>query len=152
MKPMCRFHALHGFAACERGNALLDLGLVAMLLTGAVIGLLEYAAVTTQSSKLSNAARAAVEHAMKDPADTAGITNVAIRSGDLTSATLTVTVNQFCECPGSGTAACTDTCANGELSNAYVTVGLSQPAESFLQESGVMPDVTLQRTATMRMR
>ena len=143
---------LRRFAACERGNTLVDLGLVAMLLTGTVTGLLEYAAVTTQSSKLSNAARTAVEYAMKNPADVTGITNVAVRSGNLDPATLTVAVNQICECPGAGAVPCTDTCSDGSVNNAFVRVDLSQPAEGFLQGSSVIPSLTLDRAATMRLR
>ena len=152
MRIQAAIRTIRGFAACERGNVLIELGLVATLLTATVMGMAEYAAVSSQSSKLSNAARAAVERAMKDPADITGITDVAVKSGNLTAATLTVAVNQFCECADTGTAACTDTCADGDLSNMFITVSLSQPAESFLQGSSVMPNFTLDRAATMRVR
>lgn len=152
MTERAALQRLRNFAVCERGNALLELGLVATLLTGTAIGLLEYGAVSGQASSLSAAARAAVEYAMKYPTDVTGITSVAAKSGEMDPATLTVAVNQFCECPGQGAVACTDVCADGSVNNAYVTVGLSQPAESWLQGSGFIPSFTLDRAATMRMR
>jgi len=152
MKPVNAFKAIHEFVACERGNVLVELGLVASLLMATILGLFEFAAVTSQSSRLSSAARIAVEHAAKDPSNETSIRNVAIRSGGLIDATLTVDVNTFCECPGSGSAGCADTCSDGTLSNMFVAVSLSQPAESLMQGGGLMKNFTLDQTATMRMR
>ncbi|HEX9696595.1 MAG TPA: TadE/TadG family type IV pilus assembly protein [Actinomycetota bacterium] len=140
------------FVACERGNVLVELGLVSTLLTTTVLGLFELGAVTSQSIRLSNAARAAVEFATKFPGDEAAIAEVAVESGNLSPETLSVVVNQFCECPGTGAANCADTCSDGSLSNMFVTIVLSQPAESFLEASGVMPDFTLESAATLRVR
>lgn len=144
--------AVQGVIACERGNMLVELGFGAALLAIAVLGLFEYAAVTNQSIEISNAARAAVEYAVQDPSDTAGITDAAVKSGDLTAETLTVDVSQFCECPDAGAVACADTCADGSLNNSFVTVTLSQPAESILQSSGFMGGMTLEGSATLRTR
>jgi len=152
MRSVKSANAVQRFVACERGNVLVELGLVASLLMATVLGLFEFAAVTSQSSKLSSAARIAVEHAVKDPSDVTGIRNVAVQSGSLVDATLSVDVNMFCECPGSGSAGCADTCIDGTLSNMFVAVSLSQPAETLMQGGGLLKDLTLAQTATMRMR
>lgn len=143
---------LRRFAQCQKGNVLVEFGLVATLLMGTVVGAMEFTAVMGQTTKISNAARAAAEHAMKDPAATTEITNVAVRSGNLDPATLNVTVNTFCECPGIGSVPCGDTCAGGITNYSYVTVSLSQPAQSFFQGHGFLTGVTVARSATMQMR
>lgn len=152
MKQSRLVAAIRHFVACERANGIVELGLVSALLMASVFGLVEFAAVTGQSIKLSNAARAAVEYATGDPTDITGITNVAVRSGDLNSATLTVAVSQFCECPGVGSAGCGDVCSDGSPSSMYVTVSLTQPAESYIEGNSLLADVTLDRAATMRIR
>ena len=152
MKPARAFPAIHGLIACERGNMLVELGFAASLLAVTILGLVEYAAVTNQSIKISNAARAAVEYAVHNPSDTPGITDAAVKSGDLAAATLSVAVNQFCECPDTGAVECADTCADGSVNNSFVTVTLSQPAESFLEAGGIMAGRTLQGSATLRTR
>ena len=153
MKPMRIPATIGRLLACERGTMFLELGIIATLLTTTALGLAEYAAVSGQAGKLSNAARAGVEYAMKHPADTTGITNVAVQSGNLNAATLTLSTNQFCECPDtSGSVDCTIACSSGELPDLFVTVNLSQPAEGFFHGSGMVPDFTLERSATMRVR
>jgi Flp pilus assembly protein TadG len=152
MKPMCNSKPITRFAFCESGNVVVEFGLVASLLMITALGTLEFAAVMSQTSKMSNAARAAVERAIHDPTDITGITNVAVRSGNLNSGTLNVTSTQFCECPGVGSVPCTDTCAGGSMNNAFITVNLSQPAESYMQESSFLDGITLVRSATVRLR
>ena len=152
MKPMCNFKAITRFAFCERGSAAVELGFVAILIMTTLLGALEFSAVLSQSNKLSNAARAAVERAITDPTDITGITNVAVRSGNLDSGTLDVTVNQICECPGYGSVPCSDTCAGGITNSSFITVNLSQPAESYIQDQGYLNSITLNSSATLRSR
>ncbi|MBT5048901.1 MAG: pilus assembly protein [Rhodospirillaceae bacterium] len=140
------------FASCESGNVLVEFGMVAMLLMGTVVGAIEFTAVMTQNTKLSNAARAAVEHAMKDPAAVTEIADVAVKSGNLDSNTLNVAVSTFCECPGVGAVGCGDTCSGGETNNSFVTVNLTQPAESYFHGSGFLTSFSLAKSATLRMR
>ena len=74
---------LDRFGASRDGNVLVEFGFVAALLMATAVGAIEFTAVMSQITKISNAARAAVEHAMKDPEALTEITNVAVRSGDL---------------------------------------------------------------------
>lgn len=140
------------FSSCENGNVLLEFGFIATVLLGALVGVVEFMAVMSQTTKVTNAARAAVQHAMRDPDDVTGITSVAAKSGGLDSASLTVTVDQFCECPGVGSVPCGDTCAGGETNYGYVTVNVSQPAMSYIHGNGLLGGVVIDRSATMRTR
>lgn len=152
MKPRCIFKGLTRFAFCESGMASVEVGFIAIVIVTTLLGALEFSAVLSQSNKMSSAARAAVERAIVDPADISGITSVAVRSGNLDPGTLNVTVNQFCECPEFGPVPCTDTCMGGETNNSFVTVNLSQPAESYIQEQGFLNGLTLNSSATLRLR
>jgi len=152
MKPVCNLREITRFAFCETGSVAVEFGFVAVVIMATLLGALEFTAVLNQSNKMSNAARAAVERAIVDPDDITGITNVAVRSGNLASGTLNVTVNQFCECPGDGQVPCTDTCTGGITNNSFVTVNLSQPAESYFEGPGFLNGLTLNRSATLRLR
>ena len=140
------------FASCRDGNVLVEFGFIAMLLMATVVGAIEFTAVMSQTTKISNAARAAVEYAMKDPAAITEITNVAVRSGNLDPATLSVAVNTFCECPGVGSVPCGDTCSGGITNYSYVTVNLSQPAQSYFHGAGFLDSFNVGRSATMQLR
>jgi Flp pilus assembly protein TadG len=143
---------LNRFVQARDGNVLVEFGFIAMLLMGTVVGALEFVAVMSQTTKISNAARAAVEHAMKDPAALTEITSVAVRSGNLNPGTLNVTVNTFCECPGVGSVPCGDTCTGGITNYSYVTVNLSQPAQSYFHGSGFLGSFNIAKSATMQLR
>ncbi len=149
---MAKARLINRFKSCEKGNVLVEFGLVATLMMSTVLGAVEYASVMDQTSKMSNAARSAVEKAMEDPADITAITEVAKKSGDLDGSVLSVSVNTFCECPGGIPITCTDTCAGGVTNSSYVSVSLSQPVQSIVQGSSLLDGYTLSRSATMRLR
>lgn len=152
MMQMWKLKVLNRFVSCRSGNVLVEFGFIAMLVMATIVGAIEFTGVMSQTTKIANAARAAVEQAMKDPAAVTDITNVAVRSGNLDPATLSVTVNTFCECPGVGSVPCGDVCSGGITNYSYVTVNLSQPAQSYFQGAGFLGSFTVGKSATMQLR
>jgi len=151
MSTASRLSMFRSLAGCRRGAIAVELGLVAPVLATLVLGMFEYYGATKHAMQLANAARAGAEYAMSYPSDSAGIEQVVLGAGQLSSEGLTIAVNQVCECPNGIAVSCTDTCS-GNLSNVYIQVALSQPARSILSSSGVMPGYTLSTSATMRVR
>lgn len=139
------------FIRNEDGGALVDLGLILSATTVVVIGLAETAAISSQSSRMSNATRAAVEQAIKDPSDVTAIKNVAARTGNFDPTTLSVAVGAICECPGPVQVICTATCSDGSTNSMYISVDITKQSQSYIP-GGMMPTFTLNRGATMRVR
>jgi Flp pilus assembly protein TadG len=145
-------HSVKNFAQSEDGVATIELAAVVGVLGALAVGMFEFASAIHQHIQLQQAARAGVEFAMKYPSDTAGIEQAVIGATGNSSPGLSVAVAQFCECPDGTSIACTDTCAASVLPNTFIQVALTQPALGLLSESGLLPGITLEAAATMRVR
>lgn len=143
---------LRSMIKCRRGAIAVEFALIAPILAAMTIGLFEYFGATKQAMQLENAARAGAQYAMSYPTDGPGIQQAILGSGYVSSDGLSITVNQICECPDGTSVSCTGTCTSGALSNVYMQVSLSQPAQSILVASGVMSDYTVNGSAIMRVR
>ena len=146
------FRVFPALFACVRGAIAVELGLLAPIIGTIALGMFEFTGAIEQSMELTNAARAGVEYATKYPTDTAGIQNAVIASGTISPTDLSITVNQFCECPDSAPIACTDTCAGGIQNDIFMRVALAQPAKSLLASTGLLPGRSVNASATLRLR
>ena len=138
--------------ACARGSIAVELGLLAPVAAVILIGLFEFTGAYEQGMDLATAARAGAEYAITYPNDATGIKNAAIASGTISPTNLTVTVNQYCECPDGTSIGCTNTCTGGVQNDVYMQVALSQPAKSLMTSTGLMSGRTVSASATLRMR
>lgn len=143
---------LRALLACERGNITIEFALISFVFLAMLFGLFEYGARIHQTMQLSQAARAGVEYAMTYPSDNAGIQATVTNSTAMDTASMTVAVDQFCECPDGSPAGCSDTCSPGQLSNAYIRVTASQPPKAPLYASGFLSGSPIQASAVMRVR
>jgi Flp pilus assembly protein TadG len=149
MTPSAQACPIRRFGASEDGIVGVELALIAALLSVVMLGMIEVTSALHQNVQLQQAARAGAEFAIKYPSDTAGIEQAVLGATGDSSAGLSVTVTQFCECPDGTSVSCTDTCS-GSTPDTFMRVDLSQPASQMLSPTGLMPGVTLHASATMR--
>src|SRR3954467_9483667 len=106
---------VHGVAAVE-------LALVSSVLVFLLTGLLDFGMVVYNNMSLESAARAAVQYAVKNPTDAAGIKQVVQQSTAVDPSTVTVTNAMTCQCPDGTSVSCSGSCGAGKLMLIYVSV------------------------------
>lgn len=149
MMTLTQAPGLGRFVRSEEGIVGVELAAVAAALSIVLLGMIEVTSALHQNVQLQQAARAGAEFAIKYPSDTAGIEQAVVGATGNSSAGLTVTVTQFCECPDGTSVSCTDTCS-GVSPDTFMRVDLAQPASQMLSATGLMSGTTLHASATMR--
>jgi Flp pilus assembly protein TadG len=142
------------YLADRRGNAAIELALLAPPLTLMLVGTADYGLGLYRQMQVQNAAQAGAEYALKN-----GFSPTAI-GGAVTSATpLGVSASpapvESCGCP-TGTAissaTCNSTCANGQKAGVYVTVGAQTTYTTIIPYPGIPNSYTLTASSTVRIQ
>lgn len=136
----------------QNGNFVVEFALflpvlVAMMAIGFDFGMAIY-----DSMSLKEAARAGVQYAIKNPADTAGLTQVVADASGIDAANLTVTSTEFCQCANGASVACGTSCADGSATETYMTVLAQEPYATLLPYPLSLAPLSLHGTATLRIR
>ena len=108
----------------SRASAAVEMALIAPVLIGLVVGIIDYAVYVTDHMRLSKGVASAVQFAMYNSDNDEGIRNVAYTASKFTSSQASVDVKRFCECPKSGSVSCSDTCAGDDHMKIFVSVGM----------------------------
>jgi Flp pilus assembly protein TadG len=118
---------LHCLAADRTGLAMVEFGLGAALLLGALSPLVDLGLAYSQQIKLQNAAEAGAQYASLNPWSNAAASNIqsAVNNATAQSLTWTTTPNEFCGCPNSAGTQITNT---GSPPCSGTPSGCSEPA------------------------
>jgi Flp pilus assembly protein TadG len=138
------------FAKARDGNVVVEFALIAPILLLMLAILFDFGMAVYDSMSLKQAARAGAQYAMRNPSDTAGIQQVVSNASDVMSEHLTVTTNQFCQCPDGTSADCGTTCVGGGALETYVTVAVTEPFATLLPYPASVVSLNLQGAATLR--
>ena len=111
--------------ANERGSIAIEMGIVMSVIAVMIIGAFELAMILFEQMQLEKATQSAAHHSLlgqNEANDADAIIAIFEREvGDTVG--LTVSVNNYCDCPGEGEVACTTgSCADGSIPAVYMHV------------------------------
>lgn len=138
----------------EEGVAAIEFGIVGMMLTLLLLGLIDFGMGYWEQIEVGNAARAGAEYAIFNGWDLSGITTAVTSATSLGSVAATPAPTQSCGCPsasaGITAATCGSSCAGGGTAGIYVTVNAQASYTPIFPFSGFANAVTLTASTTVR--
>lgn len=138
----------------RRGNAAIELALLAAPLVLMTVGTADYGFAVYQQMEVQNAAQAGAEYARKHGFSTSGITN-AVAAATPLQVTATPAPAESCGCPSGTTispATCGSTCAGAQAAGVYVTVGAQAVYTTIVPYPGIPSSFTLAASSTVRIQ
>ena len=145
------------FRVCARGSVAVELALLAPVLAGVLIGIVDIGTYINQKMQLQSAARAGAQYAIQSDGnaeDTAGIFDVVAAASNM-DAGFTVTSVAFCGCADGtettvSTTGCGGTCAGGDSPALSVRVTVSNTFTPIFPYPGLPDSVDLQGQTSLR--
>lgn len=137
-----------------RGNAAIELALLAPPLMLLVVGTVDYGLAVYDQIEVQNAAQAGAEYALKHGYSTTGISGAMSAATPLTISAVPAPA-QSCGCPSGTTltpTACGNNCASGLTAGTYVTVNAQTTYTTILPYPGVPNSYTLAASSTVRIQ
>jgi len=137
----------------DKGTATVEFAIVLPLLIGMLLGTLDFGRVFYDAITLANATRAGAQYGSLRTSmsgDIQGMRGTA-EADAIDLAGVSITAEQFCECPGGSPIACNADCF-GEKSRVYVRVVGEKTFETLFPYPGIPQTVILRREAVMRAR
>jgi hypothetical protein len=108
------------FARSTSATSAIEFGLIAPVLTAAVIGLSDASTIGIGTSKMQSAVRASIQYAMNGGADLDVAKTQGLQAWAGKPADGTMTVTQVCYC-GGGAGTCGVVCGDGNVPSRYIT-------------------------------
>ncbi|HLI13336.1 MAG TPA: TadE/TadG family type IV pilus assembly protein [Alphaproteobacteria bacterium] len=137
----------------EGGTAIVELALVAPVLTLLMCGTWDFGNALFQAERLQSAAKAGAQYGIQSPTtatDYAGMISAARNDASDTSNSLTVTAAQVCQCPGGTAVSCSGTCAGNAAPNIYVQVKVSESYSTLFSYPFIGNPLSLSSQVMMR--
>lgn len=141
---------LRRLASNAAGNVMVEMAVATPVLVTLMVGVFDFGSAGYTLTALRSAARAGAEYVSRT-GDTAGVTTVVKNSADL-DATTTVTPSTFCECQGGAAATCGTNCPDGNGAYEFVSIVVRGPYKTIIPYPFLPHDMTLQASATLRMK
>ncbi len=117
-------------ASNERGNSVVELGLVAPLFAAFLIGMVDISRAVAERLRLEQAAQRSIERLMQGQEASATFANLQSDAETAAGSGSTATVTPRLECDGSitasGTAYFTSSCTSGQTKARYVEVSITR--------------------------
>ncbi len=115
-------------ASSRRGAAAVEFALMATVIAAMLTGIANYGMAQFDKMELESAARAGAQMALKDRTDTTAIENAAVNATNLSITTNDVSTSESYNCNDETTITnpSTDTCADGDPIQYYMTVTVSE--------------------------
>jgi Flp pilus assembly protein TadG len=138
----------------ERGSALVELSLLALVLMMMFVGVVDFALVTQEAMVVSEAAYAGAEYGVQSGNSTnyTGMQTVATNSAKGVSG-FTAVATKWCSCSPGGTAvSCASTCVSYGTPIAYVQVITTATPSVLLKFTGVPLSVPLRGVCVLRVQ
>ncbi len=120
--------AISRLASSGRGAAAVEFALMATVIAAMLMGIANYGMAQFDKMELESAARAGAQMALKDRTDTTAIKNAAVNATNLSITTNDVSTSESYNCNDETTITnpSTDTCADGDPIQYYMTVTVSE--------------------------
>lgn len=120
-----------GIIRDRTGSATVEFAIISLSFIVLIPVIYDLSSVINSYMKLSGAVRAGTQYALSAPDDTSDIARVVQTATGFPSGTVTVTVNQFCQCLSVNTS-CGSVCSDGTAAKTYDKVTASYPAPIIL--------------------
>jgi Flp pilus assembly protein TadG len=114
-----------GWRRDRRGSVAAEMGLVALLLTTLIAGVIEFGMIIFQVMEVDNAAESGAAYAIRSGFSSSGITTAVTSATGLVGVQASPAPSKFCGCPGTGgvtAVTCSATCSAGDSPGTYVKV------------------------------
>jgi Flp pilus assembly protein TadG len=135
---------------CKSGSVAVSTALVAPLLILMISGVADLGRATYDATSLAGAVRAGAQYALRSSNDDAGIKQAVKAASTLAGETVTVTTQQFCECPnGSSTNCSVSTCGTAVMRK-FVRVSATAPFSKIMTSSAIVVPSSLSAQAVVR--
>ncbi len=137
------------------GNVSVEFAIAAIFLVVFALGIYDFGRIGIEVARLNSAARAGAQFVVEDQAnvtDTTGIIQAVRNDADDSGQALTVTTQNYCNCPSGGAASCTDTCSDGFYPEMYVEVDVQHQVSLLIDYPGVSQTFPLSASAKVRVR
>jgi len=134
----------------QEGNFLIEYALFLPVLLLILAIMFDLGMALYDSMSLKEAARAGAQYAMKNPSDTAGLTQVVSDATGISALNLTVTSSESCQCADGTGVNCGTSCADGSATETYVTVLAQEPYTPLLPYPESLAPLNLHGEATLR--
>lgn len=138
----------------RRGNAAMELALLASPLMMLAVGTTDYGLGVYRQMEVQNAAQAGAEYALKHGFSTSAIT-AAVTGATPLSVSASPAPAQSCGCPSGATitsATCGSTCGDGFPAGTYVTVAAQATYSTIIPYPGIPSTYTLAASSTVRIK
>ncbi len=137
------------------GNATIELALIMTVMAAVIILGVDFSRMTIEKHRLEQFARAGAQYGLLGQTEAQNLTEVATAVRDAAgddAAALTITTTNFCECPDGSATACDDECS-GVVPDLFLSVEVSKNFDYlFALGSSLTGAITLEGTATVRVR
>jgi Flp pilus assembly protein TadG len=138
----------------EKGTAAIEFGMVAMILCGLLLGIIDFGMGYWEKIQVGNAARAGGEYAMANGWNQSAITTAVTSATGLSSITATPAPTETYGCPsatgGITTASNGASCTGGGTAGTYVTVNAQATYSPIFPFASFANAVTLTATTIVR--
>jgi len=135
----------------ERGVTAIEFAVIAPILVGMFISIVDLGLGLYTQVQLANAAQAGAAYAMQKGYNSLGMITVAQSSTRLTG--VSVTTSQFCGCPSSSgvtTTACDASCSDGLTAGTFAQVTATKDYATILSYPGLPSSFHMSEQATAR--
>lgn len=137
------------------GNVTIELALIMTVMAAVIVLGVDFSRMTIEKHQLEQFARAGAQYGLlgqTQAQDLPGVIEAVKSAAGVDRAAITVTATSFCECPGGAAADCGDECS-GEVPNLFLSVAVSKDFDYlFSMGSTLTGSITLDGTATVRVR
>jgi Flp pilus assembly protein TadG len=156
MKPKDISRKLLHLLKCRDGNALVELGLIAPVMLGLIVGAVDYGRFAVEQATISSAARAGAQYGIQDQVYATNIDGMRdAAQEDAEDTALNVTPLNYCECPeavGTAVDCGLGICADGTWAPMYVEVTAQRTFDFIFDYPGVPQSQNVVYTSKMRVR
>lgn len=153
---------LKRFRRDERGSVAVETGLIAILLGGIAVGVIDLGIAYNRTMELSNAVRAGMQYASvrKPVAGDMTAIEAAIEAAipeNSFSAEYKISVSMFCECPDGSDSDCTSSggisieCSDGSTRYSFLSISIAEDFGLIFAYPGLGDSIQISRSALVRL-
>lgn len=147
--------ALLAAARDKTGSAAVEFALIAPLLAGALVGMVDLGIGLYEKMEVANAAQAGAQYAVAKGYNSSAIETAVTSASSLSAISATPAPAESCGC-SNGTslvaASCGSTCASGAVAGTYVTVSAQAQYSTIFSYPGLASPMTLSAQAVVRIQ
>jgi Flp pilus assembly protein TadG len=135
---------------CNSGSVAVSTALIAPLLILMISGVVDLGRAAYDATSLAGAVRAGGQYALRAPNDDAGIKLAVKTASTLSDGTVTVTTQQFCECPDGTSTNCSASTCGSVTMRKFVRVSATLPFSKIMTSSAIVVPSSLSAQAVVR--